>query len=110
MRRGERRRASFYLRVVGKDRRAVVRQGDISISGLYCETPLELGEVGAMERLELSSLDGARAFSTPAVLVRRELREDLWRGRRLLGVAFRFMPESDAAFDAIQELVWYLAG
>jgi len=103
-RRGARVAARFRVAIEGIEATPVLRNGDISATGVYFEVDHDVGEVGTIHALRLVSLDGAASVSVIAHVVRTVRMSDA-AGRRVSGAAFEFMPESDEAGARLQEFV-----
>ncbi len=97
--------AQLFVRVLGVDRVAHLREGNVSVSGIYFATDEASGDVGAVERLEIRTADGDKTLVTTAVCVRVARVKDLWSGERIEGVAFQFLPEDDGVRQDIKRLV-----
>lgn len=82
-----------------------VRHGDISATGLCVHLEQAIGDVGTVQWLELKSLDGTRRINVMAHVVRNVPPP---KPGALHGVAVEFMPESDAAVDALHAFVRYV--
>jgi hypothetical protein len=103
-RRGARVATTFLVAIEDIDQSPKLRQGDISLSGVYFETAEELGAPGTVHWLQLVSVDHTRRVRVMACVVRVATRG------RLRGAAFEFMPESDDAVTALQNFVKYALG
>lgn len=115
LRRGSRVSARFSVAVEGVDERLVVRHGDLSATGIYFETPTDdLGDPGTVHWLRIGPPDAAGAHASAsaappgtlrvmACLVRRATVAE--RGGSVHGMAFEFMPDSDAAAVALVRFV-----
>jgi len=79
------------VQITGVDELPVRRTGDISSSGLFLEIDREVGAIGSMQRLELSTVDGSCATVLLARVVRISSVEDFWKGHTVAGVALQFM-------------------
>jgi hypothetical protein len=103
-RRGARIATRFLVAVDGLDATPVLRKGDISATGVYFEIDHEVGDVGTVQSLTLTSLDRGRTVRVMAHVVRTVKLSDV-AGRRVSGAAFEFMPESDAAAAKVHDFV-----
>lgn len=87
----------FAVRIEGIDPEPVPRRGDVSATGVYFELDSELdGGVGTMHRLHLVSADGGCEAHVMATIVRRVSLDDADMPHTAGGVAYEFLPESDA--------------
>lgn len=105
-RRSARVATSFWVAVEGVDAEPARRIGDVSGTGIYFEMDREIGDVGTVQWLHVSSADRARSVDVMACVVRTIALQDQ-RGK-FHGVALEFMPESDAAAESLYELVRYV--
>jgi hypothetical protein len=105
-RRSARTAGRFWVAVEGVDAELLPRRGDISATGIFFETELEVGEAGTVQWLRIASWDRACAVTVMAHVVRAVTLADVHREIR--GVALEFMPESDAAAASICELARYI--
>jgi hypothetical protein len=103
-RRGARIATRFLVAVEGLDAAPVLRKGDISATGVYFEIDHEVGGVGTVQSLGLTSLDRSRSIRVMAHVVRTVKLADA-AGRHVSGAAFEFMPESDEAAAQVQDFV-----
>jgi hypothetical protein len=103
-RRGARIATRFLVAVEGLDAAPVLRKGDISTTGVYFETDRDVGEVGTVQSLALTSLDRSRSVVVMAHVVRTVKLADA-AGSRVSGAAFEFMPESDQAAAQVHDFV-----
>ena len=90
VRRAPRFKIRLWVQVTGIDPKPVLREGDISASGLYFALDHHIGDVGSMQRLVLRAEDDNAAVVVLARLVRVSSVEDLWKGRIITGAAFHF--------------------
>lgn len=105
VRRSTRIATSFWVAVEGVDGELTRRIGDVSGTGIYFETERDVGGVGTVQWLHVMSSDRAREIRVMAYVVRTIALEDV-RGK-FCGVALEFMPESDAAAEALYDFVRY---
>ncbi len=77
--------------------------GNVSATGAYFETTGDPGEIGAVHWIRVGSLDRTRSLRLMAHVARRVTLDD-GDGRRW-GVAFEFMPESEATREKIKDFV-----
>jgi len=105
-RRSARTAGRFWVAVEGVDTELVPRRGDISATGIFFETQFEIGDAGTVQWLHIASWDRACGVTVMAHVVRSVTLADVHREIR--GVAFEFMPESDAAAASICELARYI--
>jgi hypothetical protein len=82
----------------------VLRKGDISSTGVYFEIDRDMGDVGTVQSLALSSLDRSRSVRVMAHVV-RTVKLGHVAGRHISGAAFEFMPESDEAAAQVHDFV-----
>jgi hypothetical protein len=90
VRREPRFKIRLWVQVTGIDPEPVLREGDISASGLYFALDHHIGEIGSMQRLVLREEDDTLGVVLLARLVRVSSVEDLWKGRVITGAAFQF--------------------
>ena len=96
---GSERRAAPRLRtklrvgIAGIDKVPVIREGDLSVSGVYFDLDVDVGDVGTLHQLVLVSEDGEIGVTVLARLVRLMSTDDFWRGRIVEGAAFQFLSE-----------------
>ncbi|MCC6751630.1 MAG: DUF4388 domain-containing protein [Deltaproteobacteria bacterium] len=109
-RRGARVSADFWIRLEGVDHEPRLRQGNLSVSGLYfrCERPV--GQVGSVQFLRLASRDFQQQVDVLARVIRTISLEDLHAGSVTAGVALEFMPQSAASREALERVVRYVVG
>jgi hypothetical protein len=103
-RRGARVATRFLVAVEGLEVAPVLRKGDISATGLYFEIDKDVGGVGTVQSLHLTSLDGSRSLRVMAHVV-RTVKLAAVAGRSVSGAAFEFMPESDEAAARVHDFV-----
>lgn len=106
-RRSARVATSFLVAVDGIDEALIPRKGDISATGIYFESDVPVGEVGSVQFLFIASSNRAREIRLMAHVVRAITLDDVG-GRRVYGVAFEFMPESEEAATAVERFVQYV--
>jgi hypothetical protein len=90
VRRAPRFKIRLWVQVTGIDPTPVLRDGDISASGLYFALDHHIGDVGSVQRLVLRAEDDNAGVVVLARLVRVSSVEDLWKGRLITGAAFQF--------------------
>jgi len=103
-RRGARIATRFLVAVEGLEVAPVLRKGDISATGVYFEIDKDIGDVGTVQSLHLTSLDGSRSVRVMAHVV-RTVKLAAIAGRSVSGAAFEFMPESDEAAARVHDFV-----
>jgi hypothetical protein len=103
-RRGARIATRFLVAVEGLDAAPVLRKGDISSTGVYFEIDHDVGDVGTVQSLALTSLDRSRSVRVMAHVVRTVKLAHV-AGRHISGAAFEFMPESDEAAAQVHDFV-----
>lgn len=106
-RRSARVATTFLVGIAGLDDEPVPRKGDISATGIYFETDKAVGAVGSVQTLTVLASNRQREIHVMAHLVRSVTFDDV-RGRTIYGVAFEFMPASEEAALALEELVQYV--
>jgi hypothetical protein len=84
----------------------IPRSGDISSTGIFFQTDLDIGGVGTVQWLHIASADKAKSAAVMAHVV-RQLRVSDIEGD-LTGVALEFMPENDESAERLAELVRYI--
>jgi hypothetical protein len=105
-RRSARIAGGFWVAVEGVDAELVLRRGDISATGIFFEIDLDVGPVGTVQWLHISSLDRTKVIHVMAHVVRVVSLADVQREVR--GVALEFMPESDDAAAKLCDLVKHI--
>jgi hypothetical protein len=105
-RRSARAPGNFWVAVEGVDQELVPRRGDISATGIFFESMLDIGDAGTVQWLHIASWDRERKLTVMAHVVRSVRLADVYGEVR--GVAFEFMPESDEAAANLCELVRYV--
>src|ERR1700726_4145014 len=103
-RRGARVATRFLVAVEGLEIAPVLRKGDLSATGVYFEIDKDVGDVGTVQWLHLTSLDGSRSVHVMAHVV-RTVKLAAIAGRSVSGAAFEFMPESDEAAARVRDFV-----
>jgi hypothetical protein len=106
-RRSARIATQFAVCIDGIDDAPVLRAGDVSTTGIYFETDKEVGGVGTIHWLRVTSADALREVHAMAYVARTVKLQDA-HGARLAGVAFEFMPESEDAIEQLNEFVRYV--
>lgn len=101
--------ASLEVQIVGIDRRAILRRGDIGLDGLFVETDVDPGEPGAIHALRLRSRDKAIRVEVPGRVSRVSRSDDLLRGAVVNGVAFELLPYEPGKRDELAALVLHVA-
>lgn len=105
-RRSARIAGGFWVAVEGVDAELVLRRGDISATGMFFEIDLDVGPVGTVQWVHVSSLDRTKVIHVMAHVVRVISLADVQREVR--GVALEFMPESDEAAAKLCDLVKHI--
>ncbi len=100
MRRAPRFKVHLRVQISGVDTVPIGRSGDISISGLFLDIDRDVGPIGSMQRLLLSTDDGREEICVLARVVRVAAIEDFWRGRSVAGIAFQFLFVEETCEDA----------
>ena len=96
--------------MIGVERRASMRRGDLSVTGIRFEAPpSDIGATGDTHRLKIVSRDRAVSVETPARVVRVVRTNDLEEGSRVDEVALDFVPEDEATREAIAMLFVHVA-
>lgn len=96
----------FWVAVEGVDAEMIPRPGDISATGIFFETDLDIGPVGTVQWLHIASPDKTKSAQVMAHVVRHVRLSDIHHD--LAGVALEFMPESDDAAARLADLVRYI--
>ncbi|MCL2726623.1 MAG: DUF4388 domain-containing protein [Polyangiaceae bacterium] len=104
--RSERIATTFWMTVEGIDAVPVLREGDVSVSGIRFETDVRLGNVGDVHPLTILSSDGVHGLRVFAKVVRSVVAD---HGRRAL-VAFAFLPASSVEVAACQDFADHALG
>jgi hypothetical protein len=108
-RRGARVATTFLVALEEIEKTPQPRQGDISTTGVYFETPVDVGPTGTIHWIHLVSIDHAKHLRVMAYVVRGAMVSKS-SGEHIRGAAFEFMPESDEAIAAVQDFVKYVLG
>lgn len=103
-RRGARIAASFWVGIEGVDRRPVVRQGNLSASGMYFEIATAAGPAGSVQFLHIESEDHRVVVQVLARIIRATEIDDVVTGKRV-GLAVEFMPTSQDGRRNLERLV-----
>jgi hypothetical protein len=103
-RRGARIAASFWIGIEGLDVQPVLRQGNLSASGLYFEVSQSAGPVGSVQFLHLESKDRQVIVQVLARIIRVTEVDCLVNGKSL-GLAMEFLPASIKGRDNLRRLV-----
>lgn len=103
-RRGARIAASFWIGIEGVDARPTLRQGNVSASGMYFETPSKVGPSGSVQFLHIESEDRRVIVQVLARIIRVSLIDDVVHGSSV-GLAIEFMPSSAEGRNNLQRLV-----
>ena len=107
VRRSARVATELQVLIQGLESEPVLRRGDISTTGIYFLTNVDVGDVGMMSWLTITSADGARSISVMAYVVRKARLNDI-DGSVLTGVAFEFISENDATVSTVNDFVRYV--
>jgi hypothetical protein len=99
--RGERVATTFWITVEGVDTVPVLREGDVSVTGVRFDTDTDVGDAGNIRTLTIRSPDGVHCLRIVAEIARSIGTGD---GRRV-HVAFEFLPDSAIATDALRHFV-----
>jgi len=100
---------SLELQIVGIDRRAVMRRGDISLSGLFVGLDRDVGKPGTVYILRLRSRDKQTRVEVEARLARVTSSDDLLRGRVVTGAGFEVLAYDADAREAYAGFVAHVA-
>jgi len=109
-RRNPRFACSLELQIVGIDRRAVIRRGDISLSGLFVGLDRDVGKPGTVHVLRLRTRDKARRVEVQARLARVTSSDDLLCGVVVTGAGFEVLAYEAEAREAYADFVAHVAG
>ena len=113
-RRGTRVDDAFWVEIVGIDEGKRLAYGNVSVSGIYFRRDGDLGErrwpwrwaAATIEQLRIATQRSPDEVCTVlGCLVRRNTVEDIWSDKPSTGMAYQFLPESDAQIDQIAGLV-----
>ncbi len=94
---------------MGIERRATIREGDLSLSGLHVRLDAAVGEPGQIYALRLRSRDKAIRLEVPARVVRVERTDDLLSGTKVRAVAFEFLCYEPGKREELSALVLHMA-
>jgi hypothetical protein len=108
-RRGARVATTFLVALEEIEKTPQARQGDISTTGVYFDTPVDVGPTGTIHWLHLVSIDHAKHLRVMAYVVRTATVHKA-TGEGIRGAAFEFMPESDESVASVQDFVRYVLG
>lgn len=89
-RRSPRVRASLEVQVGGAENRAVLRHGDLSLTGLFIDASLVV-DPGAVHALRIRTRDKELKLEVPGRVVRVLKSDDLLEGTVVSGIAFEFL-------------------
>ncbi len=103
-RRGARIAASFWVGIEGIDDRPTLRQGNLSATGMYFETPVSIGPAGSVQFLHVESEDHRVVVQVLARIIRTSMISDITRGESV-GLAMEFMPSSSEGRSSLGRLV-----
>jgi hypothetical protein len=104
-RRGVRVNTSFWVQVAGIDRAPVLRNGNISVSGIFIKISQKVGPPGTIYSLKISTNERGPFVEIMTRVVRSISYNDLWEGTVNLGVAFEYLVQNEAVKDSIRNLV-----
>lgn len=105
-RRSARAPGRFWVAVEGVDTELIARSGDISATGIFFQSDVDVGDAGTVQWLRISSWDRTRSLAMMANVVRSVRLADVHCEIR--GVALEFMPESDEASANLCDFVRYV--
>ncbi|MBN1655503.1 MAG: DUF4388 domain-containing protein [Deltaproteobacteria bacterium] len=108
-RRGARIKSKFWVRVPLFEERAEIRQGNISISGVFFEIDKALGKTGDVHTLSIATIDKSDSLSLMARLVRVVAIDDIWQERVAFGAAWEFLFENEQQRRNIERFVQRVA-
>jgi hypothetical protein len=86
-----------------------LRQGNISVTGVYYEGERNSGDVGTVQWLYLSATEQGQAVEVMARVVRVGQLDDVRQGIVPVGMALEFMPSNAQQRQALQDLVQQLS-
>lgn len=89
---------------MGLERQPVVREGDLSRSGVFVRLDVPVGEPGAVCCLRLKSRDRLIRVEVEARVIRVDRHDDLLHGTRVSGVAFEFLCVQEGVQEEIDKL------
>jgi hypothetical protein len=107
VRRSARVTTEFFVAIQGLESEPVLREGNISMSGIYFVTEVDVGEVGMLSWLSVTTVDRTRTLQVMAHVVRQVRVADV-DGKVAAGAAFEFVPESEAAAATVKDFVRYV--
>ena len=105
-RRGARIPARFWVQIAGVDDEAILRRGDISMSGAYVELDRPIGPPGSVQRLSVAPQGREETVQLLARVVRVVSIQDLWHdGPGIAGVAFEFLPDAVEKREVLTHII-----
>ncbi|MBI5511154.1 MAG: DUF4388 domain-containing protein [Deltaproteobacteria bacterium] len=104
-RRGARIPTRLRLKIAGVDSEPRIRRGNVSMTGVYAEIDAPVGEPGSVQTLTLAPVETDVHITVLARIVRVVGVQDLWNGPAVAGIAFEFLPETEAKRVQVEDVV-----
>jgi hypothetical protein len=98
----------LWVFIAGVDTVPVLRQGNLSLSGVYFEMVGPVDELGTVQLLQLASHDQAQRAEMLARLIRTVTVDDHRLERPIHGVAFAFLPVHQSEMAALEALAQHV--
>jgi hypothetical protein len=86
-----------------------LRQGNISISGIFLEIDESVGKAEDVHTLHLATIDRSESLILIARVARVFTKDDIWRGKVVIGTAWEFLFEKDEQKRRIERFVHRVA-
>ncbi len=109
LRRAPRVVSRFWVMVAGVDASPELRQGDLSVTGVFMRVRHSVGEAGTVQWLQVTSADQQESVAIMARVIRVIVYDDVDRDGPKAGVAFEFMPDNYGKRAALERLVKHVA-
>jgi hypothetical protein len=104
-RRGARIKSKFWVKIPNIAEEMELRQGNISISGIFFDIDKPLGKAGDVHALNIATVDRSDSICLMSRLVRVITIDDIWREKVVTGAAWEFLFENDQQKRSIEQLV-----
>jgi hypothetical protein len=105
LRRAPRVVSDLLVHVAGVDDHPVQRRCDVSLTGIFFELDRQVGGAGSVQWMRLATLDRRHTVEIMGRIIRTMSMDDVAQPEARFGIAFEFMPDSSARYNALQELV-----
>lgn len=108
-RRGARIKSKFWVKIPKIAEEMELRQGNISISGIFFDIDKPLGKTGDVHALNIATVDRSDSLCVMARLVRMISIDDIWSEKVITGAAWEFLFENDQQRRSIEQFVQRVA-